>query len=188
MAVIEILAYTPSVGMNDFLKFVVEGKPNGQGDYETDDQGRKIVGVFRWLHGRGVPHAHFFNSVNRDDFVQMFASTVERLEGFDVPWMRRIPGFEAMVKADGMIGKAPAFSDISVLLASVKSNKTLDDKIAAGNARVQELLKKMEAVQKIKVLAALRGEVGSNTGEVFEDVKNVFKVDLGPSSDFYRMG
>ena len=193
MAVIEILAYTPTTDMTDFLKFVVEGKPDGNGDFEIDEQGRKIVGVFRWLHGRGVPNAHFFNSVKKEDAVQLFASTVERKEGFDVPWMSRIPGFEAMVKADGLLGKTSEFADISALLASVKANKTLDDKFKAGRNKVDDLLKKIDdnaasKVRRLRVLAALRGEPGSNPAEVLEDAKKEFSIDLGSSADFYRMG
>ena len=181
MPTIEILAYTP-LDMDKFIAFCIDGKPDGKGDYETDDQGRKITGVLRWLHGRKVSEAHFFNSAKGDD-LQLFAATVQRLETYDVPWMRRIPGFEIMVTADGLIGKTGTFAPLSQLLATVKSNADLDKKFAEGKAKLDQVLEVMQTekilpVSQAHLLGTLRGDVGTDTQTVFAEVKEKFGFEL----------
>jgi hypothetical protein len=185
MDVIEILAYTPT-DMDQFVAFAKDGKPDGQGDYQTDEQGRKITGVIRWLLGRGVPKAQFFNSNPKaGDAVNLFAATVQRRESYDVPWMKNIPGFEPMVTTDGLIGKTASFAPLSDLLASVKTNKELEDKFNNGRINVDGIIKAIEdkpeimpSIGRLRLLAALRGEQGSNPAEVFEEVKRKFDLLL----------
>lgn len=182
MPVIEILAYTTK-DMDKFVPFVIDGKPDGMGGYETDEQGRLITGVLDWLRGRGVPEAHFFNSAKADD-VQLFAATVQRVETYDVPWMRRIPGFEVMVSSEGLIGKTKHFAPLSDLLASVKSNPVLDEEFNKKRAKLEEVLKRMEdpaqtlSVGKRGLLAALRGDVGTDLPAVSDEVKAKFNISL----------
>jgi hypothetical protein len=178
MPTIEVLAYTP-LDMNLFIPYCVNGKPDGMGDYETDDDGRKITGVFRWLHGRLVPTAHFFHSAAGND-VQLFVATVQRLENYDVPWMRRIPGFLKMVKDDGLIGRTQQFAPISNLLATVVTDPNLDNLYAQGRARLEELLAAMEhekgllSISKRELLATLRGDIGTDIKALTEEVKEKF--------------
>ena len=180
--VIEILAYTP-IDMNAFLKFSVEGKPDGSGDFETDEQGRKITGVFRWLHGREVTEAHFFHSA-AGDAVQFFAAMILRRESYDVPWMRRIPGFENMVKDDGLIGKTNAFAPLGDLLALVKHDQQLDDIFAAGKTDIDSIFADMQipekqlSVSRKGLLATLRGDIGTDPQETFAEVIDKFKIRL----------
>jgi|ERR1700674_1267324 len=182
MPVIEILAYSPN-DMDQFVSFCIEGKPDGKGGYETDDQGRIIGGVLRWLHGREVTEAHFFNSP-KDADVQLFVATIERPESYDVPWMKRIPGFEDMIRVDGLVGKAASFASLANPLASVVSNKALDEKFAQGKAHLDHILEQIEQppqqmpIGKRALLAALRGDVGSDRRAVFGEVQSTFGVSL----------
>src|SRR5690349_3265908 len=166
--VIEIVSYTPLIidntplNMDNFLRFVVEGKPDGHGDFETDDQGRRITGVFRWLHGREVPEAHFFHSDTGND-VQLFVALIQRLENYNVPWLNRIPGFMDMVTDDGMIGKTSAFAPLSNLMALVHSDPALDERFAQGKTDIEKVFAEMQApehslaVGRKGLLATLRG-------------------------------
>jgi len=182
MPVIEILAYTAK-NIDEFIAFVSDGKPDGKGGYETDEQGRLITGVLDWLHGRGVAEAHFFNSAKADD-VQLFVATVLRSETYDVPWMKRIPGFEAMVTSDGLIGKTAQSAPLSNLLASVKSNADLDKKFTDGKKKIDDVLKVMEdptntlSVGSRGLFAALRGDIGTDPQAVFDEVKTKFGIAL----------
>ena len=175
MAEIEVLAYTPN-DMDEFIAFCLDGKPDGHGGYETDGEGRLILGVLKWLHGRGVPEAHFFNSAKGEE-INLFAATVEKPETYDRPWMKQIPGFDIMVKADGLVGITTKFASIESLLASIKSNTALDQEFASGKERVDTIL---ESIRRQKgafsfgekeFLAALRGEKGSNPQAVFAEVE-----------------
>ena len=183
MPVIEIVAYTPN-DMDEFIDYCINGKPDGQGGHQTDPQGRKITGVLDWLRGRGVPEAHFFNS-KKGEKVQLFAATIQRQETFDVPWLGNLPGFEAMISVEGFLGKTVSFAALSDLLASVKSNTDLDKLYPKVKDQLDQLLKRMEenpevmpSVGKQRLLAALRGELGSNTDEVFEEVQKKWKISL----------
>jgi hypothetical protein len=182
MPTIEVLAYTP-LDMDQFISYCINGKPDGMGDYETDEDGRKITGVFRWLHGRLVPEAHFFHSARGND-VQLFAATIQRLENYDVPWMRRIPGFLAMVKDDGLIGRTQQFAPLSNLLATVISDNALDQRYAQGRVRLNHLLGAMEhqpgllSVGTRELLATLRGDIGTDIKALAEEVQERFGVVL----------
>jgi hypothetical protein len=183
MADIEILAYTPN-DMDKFIAFVIDGKRKPNGEHETDPDGREIVGVLRWLHGRGVPEAHFFNSAKGND-VQLFAATVQKPENEpDRPWMKEIPGFADMVKTDGLIGMTTNFAPIANLLASVLTNPDLDQRFVAGKTHVDTIL---ESIRRNKdafsfgekeFLAALRGDVGSDSKAVFAEAEKTFKFSL----------
>ena len=180
--VIEIVSYTP-LNMDKFLQFVVEGKPDGQGDFETDDQGRRITGVFRWLHGREVPEAHFFHSDTGND-VQLFVAMIQRLENYNVPWLRRIPGFMDMVTDDGMLSTTKAFAPLSDLMKLVHSDSKLDDIFAQGKADIERVFAEMQAperelaVGRKGLLATLRGDIGTDPLELFAEVKEKFRIAL----------
>lgn len=163
---IEILAYTP-LNMDEFLTFAREGKPDGQGDFETDEQGRKKVGVLRWLHGREVVNAHFFNT-RATDPIQMFIAMIERKENFDVPWLRRIPGFADMVNEDGLVGKDNQFQNLNALLSLLTPNTGLDDAFAQGQAHVDNIVGRIgQNEARIpggtrEFFATLRGDIGTD--------------------------
>lgn len=175
MPVIEIVAYTP-INMDKFIEYCINGKPDGMGGHFPDSQGRKITGVFDWLRGRGVKKAHFFHSEIGDD-VNLFAATILRPEPDDVPWMKDLPGFAEMIKVDGLIGNTGAFAPLSDLLATVVNDTRMDDLYEKLEDALDKLLGKIEknpeflgTIGKQRLLAALRGEVGANTDEVFEEV------------------
>lgn len=175
MPVIEIVAYTP-INMDKFIEYCINGKPDGMGGHFPDSQGRKITGVFDWLRGRGVKEAHFFHSEIGDD-VNLFAATILRPEPDDVPWMKDLPGFAEMIKVDGLIGNTGAFAPLSDLLATVVNDTRMDDLYEKLEDALDKLLGKIEknpeflgTIGKQRLLAALRGEVGANTDEVFEEV------------------
>jgi len=180
--VIEILSYVP-LDMTQFLQFAVEGKPDGLGDFETDEQGQRITGIFRWLHGREVPEAHFFHSAAGDP-LQLFVATIQRLETYNVPWLRRIPGFQAMVNTDGLIGKTNTFAPLSDLMASVQPDPALDERFAQGNADIQRVVAELQSprakltVGRKGLLATLRGDIGTDPLELFAEVREKFKITL----------
>lgn len=178
--VIEIVSYTP-LDMDAFLRFVVEGKPDGQGDFETDEQGRRITGVFRWLHGREVPEAHFFHSDPGND-VQLFVALIQRVENYNVPWLRRIPGFMDMVTDDGMLGKTKAFAPLSDLMALVHEDSKLDEMYAQGKADIERVFaqarEKAVSVGRKGLLATLRGDIGTDPLELFPEVREKFGIAL----------
>lgn len=176
MPVIEIVAYTP-INMDKFIEYCINGKPDGMGGHFPDSQGRKITGVFDWLRGRGVKEAHFFHSKVGDD-VNLFAATILKPEGEeeDVPWMKDLPGLPEMIKVDGLLGKTGAFASLSDLLETVATDTKMDELYRTLRVALDELLEKMRdpeflpTVGKQRLLAALRGEVGANTDEVFEEI------------------
>jgi|GEM_PF-1989578 len=175
MPVIEIVAYNP-VNMDEFIEYCINGKPDGTGGHKPDPQGRKITGVLDWLRGRGVPEVHFFHSTVKDN-VQLFAATINRPENNDVPWMGNVPGFEEMIELDGLIGKTDKFASLADLLSTVKSDTKMDDLYKTLKVALDKLLDSMDkdpkllpTIGKQRLLAALRGEVGANTDEVFEEV------------------
>lgn len=183
MPVIEIVAYTPN-DMDEFIKYCIEGKPDGRGGHLPDSQGRKITGVLDWLRGRGVREAHFFSSKNGEE-VLLFAATIDRPEPSKVPWMGNLPGFEEVVNVEGLIGEAMEFRPLSDLLELVTSNTELDDLYNKLKEELDDLLIRMEKnpelmpnVGKQELLAALRGELGANTDEIYEEVEKKFKLKL----------
>jgi hypothetical protein len=176
MPIIEIVAYTP-LNMDKFIDYCLNGKPDGMGGHYPDPQGRKITGVFDWLRGRGVPKAHFFHTKISDE-VNLFAATIQKPEGEDddVPWMGNLPGLEQMITVDGRLGKTGAFASLSDLLATVTADTEMDDLYNNLKDALDGFLEKMRdpeflpTVGKQRLLAALRGEVGANTDEVFEEI------------------
>ena len=89
-----------------------------------------------------------------------------------------------MVSPDGLIGKTTQFAPLSNLLASVKSNTFLDEKFKDKKARFEEVLKRMEnpenalSVGRRGLLAALRGDVGTDPQAVFDEVRTKFGIVL----------
>lgn len=175
MSQIEILIYRP-IDMDEFNRFCVEGKPDGKGGYLKDSQGRKITGVFNWLLGREVPKARFFNTAKGDD-MQLWVAMVQRRETYDVPWIKRIPGFQDMIRTDGQVGLTSAFKPIEDLMALVKPNDELDKIFEQGTMRVAYILESLErhdgaiAMGKEDFLAALRGEIEGDQA-LFEVAKS----------------
>ncbi len=171
MPVIEILAYSPNE-MNEFIAFVIDGKRKPNGEYELDDDGQEITGVIKWLLGRGVPEAYFFNSA---DF---FASTVQKPDNEppDRPWMKEIPGFDVMVKTDGLIGTSDSFAPFANLLDAVASNADLDARFVAGRQHVAKVLESIRLEKNAfsfgedEFLAALRGDKGSSLQTVLAEL------------------
>jgi hypothetical protein len=175
--VIEILVYSPA-DMDEFIPFAIDGKRDASGEFETDEQGRKIVGVLRWLHGREVPEAHFFNSAKGDP-VQLFMAMIHRPESYDVPWMRRIPGFEVMVKTDGLTGKTNQFLSIADLLATVRPNNEMDEKFEQGKERLLSIRSDQRFSPGARqLLSALRGDVGSDPEGVIAEAQKSFGFEL----------
>lgn len=164
--VIEILAYTP-LNMDEFLTFARDGKPDGQGDFETDEQGRKKVGVLRWLHGREVVNARFFNT-RADDPIQMFVAMIERKENFNVPWLRRIPGFADLVNEDGLVGKDDHFQDLNALLSLLTPNNDLNQAFAQGQDAVRNIVNRIAQNEAPipggtrEFFGTLRGDIGTD--------------------------
>lgn len=181
MPVIEILAYCPK-DMEEFIDFCIEGKPDGKGGFETDSQGRSIGGVLRWLHGREVKEARFFTSPPEAK-TKLLVTTLERPETYDVPWMKRIPGFEEMVRVDGLLGTADSFSSVENPLALV-SNSRLNDAFAKGKDLLELVLARIEPpaepppIGKRELLAALRGEVENNRPALLDEVRSTFNIAL----------
>jgi len=181
MPVIEILAYTP-VNMDEFIRFCRDGKPDGKGDFETDEQGRKIVGVLRWLHGREVSKARFFNTQSKEP-LQLFVAMIAREENYDVPWIRRIPGFEPMVLSDGLVGKDDKFQDLPALLSLLQPNKDLNDAFEQGIGDVKRIVERINTNEvaisggQREFLATLRGDIGTDQG-LFGLLNKQFNTDL----------
>src|SRR5690348_599543 len=112
---IEILCYQPrNNDLPNFIKFCKDGKRKANGEFEVDGQGRKMTGVLDWLHSRKVQEAHFFDS-GQNNRIHFFMATVHRLENFDVPWIRRIPGFDGVVDIEGLIGTTDTFAPPTAL-------------------------------------------------------------------------
>lgn len=178
MATIEILAYRVK-NMKDFIAYSFDGKRDANGEFETDDQGRKITGVLRWLQGREVPEAHFFHTSGDDkDPLNLFVAMVQRIEGYDVPWMRRIPGFEEMVTSDGLLGIATEFNPLGALLATIESDPDLDARFAQGRDGVRRLLEPLSRDERRDLLATLRGDIGTDQQGVFDQARTQFSVSL----------
>jgi hypothetical protein len=166
--VIEILAYTP-INMDEFIRFCRDGKPDGKGDFETDEQGRKIVGVLRWLHGREVSKARFFNTKS-DDPLRLFVAMIARQENYDVPWIERIPGFERMVISDGLVGKDDKFQDLPDLFLLLQPNEDLNGAFEQGTGDVERIVERIDQNEVVlsggrrEFLATLRGDIGTDQG------------------------
>ena len=178
MATIEILAYRVR-NMNEFIAFCLDGQRDATGEFKTDIQGRKITGVLRWLHGREVPAAHFFHtSGGANDPLQLFVAMVQRVEGYDIPWMRRIPGFEDMVTTDGLLGTITQFSPLNALLDTIASDPQLDERFAQGRGDVNRILEAMPREERRQLLATLRGDIGTDQQELFGQVNQRLNISL----------
>jgi hypothetical protein len=180
MAVIEILAYS-SNDMEAFRRFFIDGRPDGQGGFETDEQGRMKLGVLRWLHGREVREAHF-SSTPIGHPMKLFMALVDRPEDREVPWMGVIPGIEGVIRIDGLIGQTSDFPPISSLLAAVVPDDDLNERFRTGRANVQTVLTRLNeepgtlSIGRDEVLGALRR--GSNAKEVFAEIQSTFGISL----------
>jgi hypothetical protein len=180
MAAIEILAYSPFF-MNDYLSFVEVGKPNGAGGFETDGRRRMKIGVIRWLLGREVPEAHFFNTpVVGGPGLNLFMALVERPGTEVVPWMGRIAGFDEMINIDGRFGETTSLGPITNLLATLTSNTGLDNAFAQGKINVQQVLARIAelSVDRATFLRTLRSDVGTDPKAVFDEVKAKLGITL----------
>ena len=180
MPAIEIVAYSPN-DVQEFIDFSINGKPNGQGGFETDNEGRRKIGVLRWLHGREVTEARFF-STPPNHSMKLFMALVQRPEPEVVPWMKLIPGINEMIRIDGVVGEINNLLPVSDLLAAVVPNQQLDDTFQKGRANVQEVLRRIEAdssilsIGKADLLSALLK--GTNVKEVLAEVQSMFEISL----------
>ena len=183
MPVIEILAYSPTNSMNELIDFFINGRPDGQGGFETDSRGQMKVGVLRWLHGRQVSEAHFANTSN-DHPMKLLMALVDRPENRDVPWMDFVAGIDEEVRVDGLIGNLSSFTPTNALLDAVVPNQQIDDAFREGKAKVQEVLARIEAnptilsVSRADLLRTLRGERGTNPRAVFAEVQAKLDITL----------
>ena len=172
MPQIEILAYSPTTNMANFVDFVVNGSRDADGNFLKDDQDRLITGVLAWLHGREIPEARFFSSAPGDP-VQLFVSVIQPTEPEAVPWMSRIAGFEAMVKKDGQIGLADstvaAISDMA--LNSVKPRPDLDALFVAGKEKIENIDFEKLSFAKAEFLEALKGVPKTDVQPMLAEVK-----------------
>ena len=134
MPVTDILFYSP-FNMAQFIAFSKNGKPDGKGGFETDGKGRKKVGVLAWLHEIGVREAHFFATPIGHP-MKLFMALVERPGDQEVPWMGAIPGFEELLRTDGLIGEISTSPQISELLAAVVKNDELDQAFIQGFSKM----------------------------------------------------
>jgi hypothetical protein len=180
MSVMEILAYSPN-DVQEFIDFSINGKPDGQGGFETDDQGGRKIGVLRWLHGRQVTEARFFSTPPNHP-MKLFMALVERPEAEFVPWMKLIPGIEEMVQIDGLIGEINNSPPIGDLLAAVVPNQQLDDAFEQGRANLQEVLKRIDGDPTILSMGKddlSRAFVkGTNVQEVLAEVQSKLGISL----------
>lgn len=180
MAVVEILAYS-SNDMEELRRFFIDGKPDGQGGFETDSRGRMKLGVLRWLHGREVREAHF-SSTPIGHPMNLFMALVDRPEDRDVPWMDFIPGIEDVIRIDGLIGGTSDFPPISTLLSAVEPDDDLDERFRTGRENVQTVLRRLSeepgsvSIGRVEVLRALQR--GINAREVFAEIQSRFGISL----------
>ena len=178
---IEILAYSPN-DMDDFLAFVRDGRPDGSGGFQRDSQGREMIGVLRWLHSLQVPEAHFFNN-KKSDPAQLFIATVQSIQSPGIPWLpNKIPGFDELIRRDGLIGRTNTFPSMSTLLDTVMPNQDLDDKFAQGKADLDTVFAELNtnpgnfSVTKDQILAAL-GSI-SLPIPVFDEIRSKLGISL----------
>lgn len=184
MAIIEILAYSPFF-MDDYLNFAKVGKPNGAGGFEIDGRRRMKIGVIRWLLGREVPQAHFFNTpVGASPRPNLFMALVERPGTEVVPWMGRIAGFDELINIDGLFGETTSVGPITNVLATLTSNTDLDNAFAQGKIKVQQVLTVIAAepgrlsVDRATFLRTLRSDVGTDPRAVFDEVQAKLGITL----------
>jgi hypothetical protein len=170
---IELLAYFP-IRREDFLFFLVNGAPDGHGGWLTDQFGNSKTGVFNWLYGRGVPEAHFYLS-DANDPIQIFVSTVQRLEQVAVPWTENICGFTDLIIKDGEVGAAsafPPFGSLAQAISTVRPSPDLDQKFVDGRTNLNNffgtLSEKSLTAETQTLRAALRGEPGTNLQAISE--------------------
>ena len=194
MSKIEVLVYSP-INMKRFIDFCVLGKPKSSGvGFETDDQNRDIRGVFDWLHGRQVPEAHFFHTLDGDPF-QFFMALVQKndKEKVERPWFIKVPvelpstialesdiaAVEKELTFDGRFGTLSAFLPISKLLETVQEeDKTLLAQFKAGQAHVKKILDRIgtDDVMRNRYLALLRSDKGIKPAEVLKDLQAKFNI------------
>jgi hypothetical protein len=190
MPKIESLLYSP-LNMVDFRNFCIEGKPIKPAtvppSYETDEDGRQIVGVISWLNGWGVKKAQFFHTSlthPQENPLQLFIVLVEPDDSEDEtrPWFIRldfdpprilfqpeIPGIDKQLRLEGLFGTQNTFLSMSELFAGLEQDTDLDAEFAALQKKVGDVIGQLEgdtdSIQEF--LAALRSDDGSNSAEVF---------------------
>jgi hypothetical protein len=179
MATIEVLAYFPK-DITKFIEFCVKGAP-GQ-----TPQGGEKTGVFNWLHSfENVVSAHFFCN-DPGPLVNLFVATVERVPKPSypgpitqpIPWLGKIPGIEDFISTDGGIGMVTAFPSLNQLLATVKARPDLDQQFAAKQHALQGFDPTKLSVGEKGLIAALRGEPGTDLQAVFAEVKDKYNLSL----------
>lgn len=178
MAIVEILAYSPFF-MNDYLSFAKVGKPNGAGGFEIDGRRRMKIGVIRWLLGREVPGALFFNTPEGAD-LKLFMALVQRPGTEVVPWMGRIAGFDELINIDGLFGETTNSVTITQLLATLAPNPDLNNAFTQGQANVQQVLARIAelSIDRATFLRTLRSDVGTDPKAVFDEVKAKLGITL----------
>jgi hypothetical protein len=174
MPPIEVLAYS-TTDITRFVDFTVNGVRDEQGNFVPDSEDRLQTGVFAWLHGREIPEARFFSTAPGDP-VQMFVSVIQPTEpGASVPWMRLIPGFDALLRTDGLIGltAADSFATSPVTttpLDLVKPRPDLNEIFAAGRESIKNIDFSGRSFTKQAFLKALKGEKGTNVQPMLADI------------------
>ena len=180
MPQVEILAYSP-LNIERFNDYVINGLRGPDGKPLLDEYDRKITGVLAWLHGRRVPQARFFSSVPGDP-IDFFASMIIPRDGEDeenVPWMKNVPGFERMVRTDGLIGEDTDFpSGSNTPLRHVVPRRDLDELYAKEHDRIAELDFSRMSFTEEQFLNALQGKKGTNLRELLLQIREKFNNDL----------
>ncbi|HEY6802443.1 MAG TPA: hypothetical protein VI306_02585 [Pyrinomonadaceae bacterium] len=139
MATVDVLGYFPK-NMSDFIKFCIYG--------ESETLGSSVVkpGIFEWLYGKGVTAAHFFTSLPNDP-VQVFVATIKKSDDDDMPWDKKIGGFEKYVHLDGQLTHVTDLLPTNLNL-NIRSNKALDDWFVKGRLATDRLLDFLKNGQK----------------------------------------
>jgi hypothetical protein len=170
---IEILAYCPSIPMDEFKTFCVSGAPTSAASPVI------MPGVFKWLYSRRVLAAHFFTS-GPNDPLQVFGVTVTQnpdVENEPVPWLKKIAGFDERV-----MGEIGAFSPAPPWTTSVTANAALDQLFEQGREHSENIFKALEspgesglAFTAEEFKAALNGGENTDLAGLLAEVKDVLK-------------
>jgi hypothetical protein len=143
-------------------------------------------GVISWLHGWGVPEAHFFHTPENHE-MKFFMALVHKHEDDPTPrpWFITdlsdepriilepdIPGIDKVLGVDGELGMLNEPQSIGELLAAVTLDEELEAAFVATKKRVDAVLKRLEKDphRTERFLAALRSEKESKPAEVFKEL------------------
>lgn len=180
MPQVEILAYSP-LDMKKFDDFFVNGIRNADGTFAKDDQDRLVTGVVAWLLGREIPRARFFSSTAADS-IQVFVSVIDYTEAVAVPWMRRVPGFHEMVRADGQIGLTP---DVTVLtntkstpMDSIKPRTDIDAIFEERRKKIDNIDFEKHNFSREEFLVALTGVRKTDVNPMLADIRANSDIDV----------